>query len=105
MKYDDLTLVELKQIAKNKHIKGYSKLNKIDLISLLKKNKSGGGCDHDIICNSGTAKCTIKHCKKNFTGSHYKNPCICPNPTQKKCSIQKKNLYTAEYAKSKSWFF
>ena len=50
MKYDKLTVAELKQLAKNKQIKGYSKLNKDDLIALLKKHKNkkvyvkGGDC-------------------------------------------------------------
>ena len=52
MKYNQLKLVELKKIAKEKNIKGYSKLNKENLIILLnnfeKLNKMKGGdeCRH-----------------------------------------------------------
>jgi hypothetical protein len=45
MKYTNYKLSELKEIAKNLKLKGYSKLNKEDLISLIKKSnklKSGG---------------------------------------------------------------
>lgn len=38
-KLNNLTLVELKAYAKNKGIKGYSKLNKSELVSLLKSKK------------------------------------------------------------------
>ena len=37
MKYSNLTLVELKQIARDYSVKGFSGLNKDDLIALLKK--------------------------------------------------------------------
>jgi len=41
MKYTNYKLSELKEMAKNLKLKGYSKLNKEDLISLIKKrNKS-----------------------------------------------------------------
>ena len=51
MNYNKLTLVQLKEIAKEKKIKGYSKLNKQNLIILLNnykktkksKNQTGGG--------------------------------------------------------------
>ncbi len=39
MKYDKLRIKELKEIAKEKGIKGYSGLNKSELIILLKNNK------------------------------------------------------------------
>jgi hypothetical protein len=46
MKYSNYKLSELKKMAKNLKLKGYSKLNKEDLISLIKKSnkskKSGG---------------------------------------------------------------
>ena len=35
MNYDDCTLVELRQFAKEKEIKGYSKLKREELIELL----------------------------------------------------------------------
>ncbi len=44
IKFNELTVTELKKIAKKEKIKGYSKLNKAELIKLLKKykNKKGG---------------------------------------------------------------
>lgn len=36
--YEKKTIIELKSIAKKKHLKGYSKLNKKNLIKLIKKN-------------------------------------------------------------------
>jgi len=42
MKYSDFKLTELKDIAKNLDLKGHSKLNKEDLISLIKKSKKIG---------------------------------------------------------------
>ena len=55
MKYNELTLIELKKIAKEKNLKGYSKLNKQDLINLLNNHKkskkqSGGSCDMFSLC-------------------------------------------------------
>ena len=52
MKYNELKLVDLKKIAKEKNIKGYSKFNKEKLIFLLNKHdkyKKGGGeeCKHN----------------------------------------------------------
>ena len=38
--YDKKTIIELRSLAKRKHLKGYSKLNKKDLIKLIKKNKN-----------------------------------------------------------------
>jgi len=38
-KLDKLTVVELKEKAKNKKIKGYSKMNKSELINILRGKK------------------------------------------------------------------
>ena len=71
MKYSNLTLVELKQIARDYSVKGFSGLNKDDLIALLKKKvkttkKQSGGtnnmprshplwrCD---LCGKGSLDC------------------------------------------------
>ena len=40
MKYENNTIIELKDICKRREIKGYSKLNKSELIRLIKKNLS-----------------------------------------------------------------
>lgn len=40
MKYENKTIIELKDICKRREIKGYSKLNKSELIRLIKKNLS-----------------------------------------------------------------
>ena len=45
-----LTNLELKQICKNKGVKGYSQLNKEDLVKLLRKNIKSGG--HKIASNT-----------------------------------------------------
>ena len=38
LKYDAMTLVELKKIAKELNIKGYSKMNKAQLIAILSQD-------------------------------------------------------------------
>jgi len=40
MKYETKTILELKNICKKRDISGYSKLNKNELILLIKKNLS-----------------------------------------------------------------
>lgn len=45
MNYQSKTVVQLKEICKNKNISGYSKLNKKELISFIKKNLKKGGVD------------------------------------------------------------
>ena len=42
MNYKNKTLIELKKIAKEKRIKGYSKLNKNDLLKVITKKQKGG---------------------------------------------------------------
>ena len=42
MNYKNKTLIELKKIAKDKRIKGYSKLNKNDLLKVITKKQKGG---------------------------------------------------------------
>ena len=42
MNYKNKSLIELKEIAKNKKIKGYSKLNKNDLLKVITKKQKGG---------------------------------------------------------------
>ena len=37
MNYTDMSVIQLKNICKNKKLKGYSRLNKYDLIKLLEK--------------------------------------------------------------------
>jgi len=48
IKFNELTVSELKNIAKKEKIKGYSKLNKNELIKLLKKYKNKKGGDDPI---------------------------------------------------------
>ena len=40
-KYENMTIEELKKMCRKKNISGYSKLNKLDLIKLYKKNSKG----------------------------------------------------------------
>ena len=40
-KYENMTMEELKKMCRQKNISGYSKLNKLDLIKLYKKNSRG----------------------------------------------------------------
>jgi hypothetical protein len=74
-KYTNLTLIQLKSIAKEKNLKNYSKLNKSDLIKVIKKNMKGGfnsveycdQCEEDTKWKEETGynccKCrTIKSC-------------------------------------------
>ena len=51
LKYENNTIEELKKICKQNNISGYSKLNKKELIKLLKKNKiqQGGKINFDLI--------------------------------------------------------
>jgi hypothetical protein len=51
MNYQSKTVVQLKEICKKKNISGYSKLNKKELISFIKKNLKKGGEDDDLIVN------------------------------------------------------
>ena len=84
MKYNELTLVQLKQIAKEKGLTKYSKLNKQDLIDLLnnskksKKQCGGFNCDFYIWCahsyhathklnNKKRVIYSCKHCKCETT--------------------------------------
>src|SRR6056300_1444145 len=43
MNYEIKTIIELKEICKKKKLKNYSKLNKKELISFIKKNIKKGG--------------------------------------------------------------
>jgi len=45
------TLYELKNFAKKNSIKGYSKLNKSDLIKLIKKHNKRGGSNKSLVKN------------------------------------------------------
>jgi len=64
------TVVELKQLAKIKGLKGYSKLTKSNLIALIRKGEGGGGkatdkcknkkCTSDSICNPSSGRCVKK---------------------------------------------
>ena len=40
-KYENKTMEELKEMCRQKNISGYSKLNKEDLLKLVKKNSKG----------------------------------------------------------------
>lgn len=65
MKYSDKTVLELKEIAKEKGLKGYSKLTKDNLIELIrskpKKNIQKGGVEIKSLdsCNIGSNNCYI----------------------------------------------
>lgn len=68
MNYKKLTVPELKSICKKNHIKGYSYLNKDDLIKIIKKNlrKKMKGGDGNIVSESGTRiEISAKATKKN----------------------------------------
>ena len=63
MTYKNKTLVELKEIAKKKKIKGYYKLNKNDLLLVLSKKQKGGNVKNN----------NIKKNIKNFAPTTKKN--------------------------------
>ena len=54
MTYKNKSLIELKGIAKKKKIKGYSKLNKNNLLQIITKKQKGG--DNEIRNNNNSLK-------------------------------------------------
>jgi Leucine-rich repeat (LRR) protein len=77
MNYKKLTLHDLKSISRENHIKGYSLLNKEDLIKHIKKNlnkkkKMNGGQPNSIVLNSNTMR-EISRTSKNQYIPEYSN--------------------------------
>lgn len=60
MNYSQLTLIELKDIARKHSIKGFSKLKKEDLIKLIKKFKKINLKGGDECSKGGNCDCSIK---------------------------------------------
>jgi hypothetical protein len=60
MNYSELTLVELKNIARKNSIKGFSKLKKADLIKLIKKFKKINLKGGDECSKGGNHDCSNK---------------------------------------------
>ena len=85
------TVVELKQLAKNKGLKGYSKLTKSNLIALIRKGGGGGNkvtdkcknkkCTTETICNPSSGRCV------NKSGEIGKKLLIVKTPDYKKSVI------------------
>lgn len=80
MNYETKTVVQLKEICKKKNISGYSKLNKKELISFIKKNLKKGGEDPDF--ESGNGDLVFKP-GKFFGNKNYNNTEILIKPKEK----------------------
>ena len=95
MKYTNYKLSELKEMAKNLKLKGYSKLNKKDLISLIKKSNKSKKSGGSLITynNVKDSKKSINKKIKNILNSNnpdYLKPPYSTNNIQTKTEILKK---------------
>ena len=92
MKYTDLTVIQLKNIAKEYNIKGYSRLNKKNLINLIKnhiKYKKIKGGSNKCECIFPTKPSNVNNaCIKNKYNSDYTcDYCKLPRKCECECEF------------------